>query len=345
MGDKSKIEWTEASWNPLAGCSRVSSGCDHCYAIGQAVRIQAMGNTDAYDGTTRKRKSGSHDWSGVIRLLPERLSRALRWKRPRRIFVNSMSDLFHPGVPPEYIDKVFAVMALAKQHTFQVLTKRPERMADYLTNSRVRHNIQDALFADDMYDGVYMNTLPEDRTGARWPLPNVWLGTSVEDQQTANERIPHLLRCPAAVRWLSCEPLLGPVDLRDHFGYCLDCDALLFDHRRDDFSGYHEEPGIHWVVTGGESGPGARPMHPDWVRALRGACLDANVAFFFKQWGAWRPGVGDLSAFTRRERHEFEDGNWMVRAGKKQAGRTLDGRTWDEYPLHETAPKPVGDPA
>lgn len=278
MGDKSKIEWTEASWNPVAGCSRVSSGCDNCYAMHMAKRIQSMGNTTAYDGTTRQGKSGT-DWTGKINLLPDRLDQPLRWTRPRRIFVNSMSDLFHPSVPFEFVDTVFAVMALAQQHTFQILTKRLERMAEYFATGRYSRCVNVMTALDGMMEdyteaeckrygyGEALELLATDG----WPLPNVWLGTSVENQETADERIPHLLRCDAAVRWLSMEPLLGPVDL-DPYPYSWDGRTW-----------------VDWVVAGGESGHGARPMNPQWVESLRDQCVGADVPFFFKQWGAWIP--------------------------------------------------------
>jgi protein gp37 len=234
MGDKTGIEWTDATWNPVTGCNKISPGCKHCYAETMADRLQAMGQRNYANGF-------------VLTLQPHMLDRPLLWKRPRTIFVNSMSDLFHADVPCDYIQRVFEVMRQAYWHRFQVLTKRANRLAKMAP---------DLLFPS-----------------------NVWVGVSVETQKYAF-RIDCLRQVPAAVRFLSLEPLLGPLpelDLR----------------------------GIHWVIVGGESGPGARPMSKEWVTDLRDQCLRAQVPFFFKQWGG---------------------------VNKKAAGRELDGRTWDEFP-------------
>ena len=240
MSSTSTIEWTEATWNPVTGCTKVSSGCAHCYAETFAERFRGVPGHPYEQGFD-------------LKLWHERIELPLRWKRPRSIFVNSMSDLFHTDVPTSFIAEVFDVMRRADWHTFQVLTKRPERAA--------------ALSSE----------LP-------WS-PNVWMGTSVENQRFTN-RIDDLRATGAAVKFLSCEPLLGPLRLR------LD--------------------GIDWVIVGGESGAGARPMRADWARAIREQCAAADVAFFFKQWGAHN-----------------EQG---VRVGKKRSGRLLDGQTWDAMP-------------
>ena len=274
MSDKTGIEWTDATWNPVVGCSNVSPACKNCYAARQAARLARMGGKVAakYAGLTQDSKSGPV-WNGTVRLIEPALETPIRWKRPRRIFVNSMSDLFHPSLTDEDIDRVFAVMALCPRHTFQVLTKRPERML------------------------AYMEQLSLEISGPAWPLRNVWLGVTVENQRRADERLPVLLATPAAKRFVSCEPLLGPVDL---------CG------------------GVDWVIAGGESGPNARPSHPDWFRSLRDWCDITDTPFHFKQWGEWRPGV-------RRDRpqsplHRFPDGTLMGRHGKRLAGRDLDGR-------------------
>ncbi|MCR4375466.1 MAG: phage Gp37/Gp68 family protein [Acidobacteria bacterium] len=278
------IEWTDETWNPVVGCSKVSEGCRNCYAIRQAFRNEHM-RQPAYVGLTRKLADNSLNWTGVVRCLPERLTIPLGWRKPRRIFVNSMSDLFHDSVPDAFIAQVFAVMALADRHTFQVLTKRPERMAHLLG--------QDA-FVDLVLDAAepFQALAGHDEDGAfhwpswvieHWPLGNVWLGTSVEDQQAADERIPHLLQTPAAVRFLSCEPLLGSVYLSP--------DWMM---------------GLDQLICGGESGPKARPMHPSWARSLRAQCAAARVPFFFKQWGGVHPG-GDAK-LDGREWHEFPEG-------------------------------------
>ena len=286
MGDNSRIEWTDATWNPVRGCTKVSAGCDNCYAMRQAHRFSGPGQP--YEGLTRE-INGRGQWNGKITLVPELLDQPLSWQTPRRIFVTSMSDLFHPGVPDDFIDQVFAVMALAQQHTFQVLTKRPQRMRHYLTTIDVQDRIEVEAF--DMLDVRSGRDAAEDRdlAGPPWPLPNVWLGVSVENQATADERVPLLLDTPAAVRWLSCEPLLGQVDLFNG-----DPDPRLGHHHKgvsalgewwepgDDPTGPPRR-GVDWVVVGGESGPGARPMHPDWARSLRDQCVAAGVPFFMKQ--------------------------------------------------------------
>lgn len=257
MGLGTGIEWTEATWNPVTGCDRVSAGCDNCYALALAKRLKAMGNP-------RYQADGRDDTSGPgfgVTLHPDIIDLPRTWRRPRVIFVNSMSDLFHPRVPDEFIADVFAAMADCPQHTFQVLTKRPKRMA--------------ALVPEIQPD----------------PLPNVWLGTSVEAEQTM-WRIDALRRTPAAVRFLSAEPLLGPLP-----------DLDLTD--------------INWVITGGESGHRARPVEPDWVAGIRDACVAAGVAFFHKQWGGRTPKAGgreldgrtwDELPTTQRSTQESEPG-------------------------------------
>ncbi len=234
MGDKSGIEWTDATWNPVTGCTAISAGCDHCYAETLALRLQKMGVEKYRNGFT-------------VTLHASALEQPLRWKTPRRVFVNSMSDLFHAQVPKDFVVKIWDVMRSCSQHTFQVLTKRPERMARFTAD----------------------NPAP----------PNVWLGTSVEDGRV-QQRIDRLRECHADVRFLSCEPLIGPLPELDLTG-------------------------IHWVIVGGESGVGFRPIDPAWVRDIRDQCLDTGVAFFFKQYGGRTPKAG---------------------------GRELDGRIWDEFP-------------
>jgi len=311
MADKSKIEWTDATWNPVTGCTKVSAGCKFCYA-----------ERDFH------RPYPSRAFSDV-QTHPERLLQPLRWRRPRRIFVDSMSDLFHEAIPTEFILKVFEVMAFSKRHTFQVLTKRAERMKHLL---------------------VYGETMKCDsaehhRLLCTMPLPNVWLGVSVENQQAADERIPLLLQTPAAVRFVSYEPALGPVDLRNLRGNTLDAlsgrdfECLVTD----------ETPPSDWVIAGGESGPNARPSHPDWFRSVRDQCQSAGVPFFFKQWGEWGPDPNNpdlLEPATEEGRTirtvYFQQpptpGNLVgeviasFRFGRKRAGRLLDGREWKEFP-------------
>jgi protein gp37 len=248
VADKSSIEWTEATWNPVTGCDRVSVGCDHCYALSLAKRLKAMG-AEKYQNDGNPKTSGP---GFGVTIHPAALDQPRRWRNPRVVFVNSMSDLFHAKVPIGFVRDVFDVMRETPQHTYQVLTKRSLRL------SRVAEKLD-------------------------WP-DNVWMGVSVENAE-ALERINHLREVPAAVRFLSCEPLLGPLD-----GINLD--------------------GIGWVIAGGESGPNYRPMELSWARGIRDACSDAEVPFFFKQWGGRTP---------------------------KALGRELDGQIWDEMPTADSA--------
>ncbi|MAU46139.1 MAG: hypothetical protein CMP09_15240 [Yangia sp.] len=325
----SKIEWTEATWNPIAGCSVVSPGCTNCYAMRQAHRLASNPATPHYAGTTQMSRGGPV-WTGKIGVAPDKvLTAPLRRRKPTTYFVNSMSDLFHEAVLDEVIDRVFAVMALRPQHRFQILTKRPDRMRGYVsslhamavTEGRVETAAEDMIEAMG-YDGGGASSRVFE--AVHDGLTNVWLGVSVEDQRRADERIPHLQAMPAAVRFLSCEPLVGPVNL-EHF-----------------------LSGIDWVIVGGESGPGARPMHPDWARTIRDQCKAAGVPFFFKQWGAWKPTraatPSDL-VDARRSLILSPDGRqssglmpyppeaWVVEnIGKRAAGRILDERLWSEAP-------------
>lgn len=261
MADTS-IEWTDKVWNPTRGCSLISPGCTNCYAMRMAHRFSGKGQP--YEGLTRLGANGPI-WTGEVRPAPGMLEAPLEWRKPAKVFVDSMSDLFHDAVTDEHIDRVFGVMGLSEDmgrgHVFQILTKRAERMRDYL-RSRA-------------YKAWNSRRLGQEA----FPPRNVWLGVSVEDVKR-KDRIVLLRQTPAVVRFLSLEPLLedlGEIDLA----------------------------GIHWVIVGGESGPHARPVHPQWVRALRDQCVASGVSFFFKQWGGVR---------------------------KKDAGRTLDGREWSEIP-------------
>ncbi|MEU9523267.1 phage Gp37/Gp68 family protein [Streptomyces rubiginosohelvolus] len=249
MSDRSSIEWTEATWNPTTGCDRVSDGCDNCYALTLAKRLKAMGSAK-YQNDGDPRTSGP---GFGLTVHPDALRVPLGWKAPRTVFVNSMSDLFHARVPLDYVEQVFDVIAQTPQHTYQVLTKRARRL----------RQVADRL---------------------EWPA-NLWMGVSVESAKEL-PRVEDLRQVPAAVRFLSCEPLLGPLDGLDLTG-------------------------IHWVIAGGESGPRFRPMEQEWVTGIRDACLQADVAFFFKQWGGRTP---------------------------KASGRHLQGRTWDQMPMPEPVP-------
>lgn len=355
MGSTTKIEWTDATWNPILGCSRVSEGCRNCYAERLASRFK----TGPYEGLAQI-VNGQPQWTGRINKT-KKLLEPLKWKpvldyvedggdqgadinhyRPRRIFVNSMSDLFHENVTPAQIAKVFAVMALSDGHIFQILTKRPVQMHGLLTLKAFRLLVADWI--DDLAEKIWcaMGTWSDlVRVGNNWPLPNVWLGVSAENQATADERIPLLLQTPAAKRFVSCEPLLGPVSLRwknsTDFGTpcprhkfpvpCADGTVIT-----DEYDGLRE---LDWVICGGESGPGARPMHPDWARSLRDQCRAAGVPFFFKQWGEWWP--NDQGYFRGSPESGYqcaydEPGQEFTRLGKKSAGALLDGREWKEFP-------------
>ncbi|OYZ15612.1 MAG: hypothetical protein B7Y35_05970 [Sphingomonadales bacterium 28-64-96] len=329
MSDNTKIEWADATVNYLNGCSVISAGCTNCYAMRLAGT--RMKNDPTRAGLTIETKAGPV-WNGQVRANEKHLLQPLAWKRRRRIFWNAHGDLFHEAVPDAWIDRQFAVMALTPQHTHMVLTKRPERMRAYMTGlgSNVSDGLRLAWRKNAIADAAFDLRGSSGPNGERryppqhwpeWPLPNVWLGTSVEDQRAADERIPHLLATPAAVRFLSCEPLLGPVDLWMQPGSTI---------------------GLHWVIAGGESGPGARPMHPDWARYLRDQCAAAGVAFHFKQWGEWAPsddrnGLTPTHWLDRLGRlynaaDPAAEGRGMVRPGKARAGRLLDGRTHDEFP-------------
>lgn len=319
MAHNTEISWTDTTWNPLAGCTWASPGCDHCYAAVMARRLEAMARADIaavrdpgrkqkYIGITNKNSAGRIMFNGKVKLDEAALDEPLNWAKPRRVFVNSMSDLFHKDVPESFIGKVWSTMLSTPQHTYQVLTKRPERMATV-----VRRLVEEG-----------------ERKGLRAP-DNIWCGTSVENQEQADARIPHLLNVPVKIRFLSCEPLLGPLDLSHVANMGRDAYGLA-------------DGVIHWVICGGESGPGARPMHPEWARGLRDQCAAASVAFHFKQWGEyqgidyaadgthWRTASGDNTPLDCRPAMRWDDGHGVVRLGKHAAGRLLDGRTWDEFP-------------
>lgn len=268
MSDNSAIEWTDATWNVVTGCTEVSPGCDHCYAKTFAERWRGV--------------PGHHFEHGFdVQLRPERLQAPLRWRKPRRVFVNSMADLFHVDVPDAFVGEVFEVMDAAYTHAFQVLTKRPERMRRFVPRW------YETTFHRGICDGSRDNDA----------LPNVWLGVSIESADYA-WRADMLRETPAAVRFLSLEPLLGHIPA-----------VILRD--------------MDWVIVGGESGPGARPMNPQWARDVRDDCQAMGIPFFFKQWGEWAPRSMTGTPGTNMA---------MERVGKKAAGRELDGRTWDEFP-------------
>lgn len=393
MSARSPIEWTDDTWNPTAGCSVHSPGCTNCYAMKRvAPRLAANPATPHYAGTVRPSKAGPV-FTGVVNLAGDAvLTKPLRWKKPRMIFVNSTSDLFHENVPDAWIDRVFAVMALAPQHTFQVLTKRAERMREYMTGlagSDVvkRCERQGRLMAAARLSAplpapftvqIVTPILHEGAPGqmlidhfrmrhicdnARaWPLPNVWLGVSAEDQTRADERIPHLLATPAAVRFVSAEPLLGPIDLSPWLFIVTHEDETIIEAGKGEIPvPFHDpattdpadiaSPRLDQIIVGGESGKDARPMHPAWVRSIRDQCAAAQVPFFFKQWGEWTVtySAGKDGAThwimpdgTRRPIVNGED--WppdalpIARVGKKRAGRLLDGVEHNGMPAIREVP-------
>jgi len=298
---KTLIEWTDASWNPIVGCTEVSPGCANCYAARLAA--SRLAHVPAYKGLAVIQPEGSLRgqrnirWTGKVRWLRERRDEPKRWKKARRIFVCDMGDLFHEDVKDEWIEHVMTVFMDCKRHTFQVLTKRPERMFAWFSKEWKIHG--------------------------HWakPLPNVWLGVSVENQAMADKRIPLLLQTPAAVRFISAEPLLGPVDFGEPIRqWCR-------DHQIE------ERTSLDWIIAGGESGPHARPMHPDWARQIRDWCQQRGVRFFFKQWGEWSTTYGKDRPRTHLPCPPLTNTfTGMSKIGKKKAGRLLDGREWNEFP-------------
>ncbi|WP_321385697.1 phage Gp37/Gp68 family protein [Rhizobium sp.] len=436
MADKTKIEWTDATWNPITGCSIVSPGCKNCYAMKLAGT--RMKHHASRAGLTNPSKSGPV-WNGQVRFNEQWLLQPLQqWKKPRMIFVCAHSDLFAEGVKDEWLDQIFAVMALAPHHTFQVLTKRPERMRDYLTRGRWRPVLDFGQDERPSYwiaeaAGKLWSRLPSKnitvpnhvrtfgqeahfqrsiKSESLWPLPNVWLGVSVEDQRRADERIPILLDTPAAIRWISAEPLLGPVDISRWTASanvtCKACQKQFWLHEADPCQ--HQETGdgwtlacpqcsacvckpawteadartmdmqppehwidrkvgrfskvhptievrsmIDWVVSGGESGLNARPMHPDWARSLRDQCAAAGVPFLFKQWGAHLGGMAEdhgdgvffnAASSSKHDRwlKKSENFDWFdgldanangpmwLKVKKSEAGRLLDGVEHNSFP-------------
>jgi protein gp37 len=381
MADKSAIEWTDATWNPVRGCSRITTGCggpNHeggCYAEKIAARFSDPGQP--FHGFAERTPHGGR-WTGKLALIEDQLTLPLRWKKPRKIFVNSMSDLFHENLSDADIDRVFAVMALCPQHTFQVLTKRAERMLDYCTDHDdglghigTVNRVWD--IADTMMQAL---ELPDDHPCQRytqlakhevpWPLPNVWLGVSAERQEEAWERVPHLLQTPAAVRFVSAEPLLGPINFAKLGDATMTLNAFNGSALHLLGMRYKTLGGLDWIIVGGESGPRARPMHPQWSRDIRDQCAEAGVPFFFKQWGEWLPwhhfvtsGIedGDPADATRFPTMQWSEDGWsdeghpswidsadgsiddmqcVGRVGKKAAGRLLDGREHNEFPVTES---------
>jgi len=347
MAEGTLIEWARhpatglgATWNIVTGCSVVSPGCTNCYAMRLAgTRLRSH---PSRQGLTVATKAGPV-WNGETRFNEEWLIQPLGWKKPHGIFVAAHGDLFAEDVTDDQLDRIFAVMALTPQHIYFVLTKRPERMREYLkTQNRWIDIAKQVMEITKQIVRCKVEFVYRDSDiGNRLPLPNVWLGVSVEDQSRANARVPILLDTPAAIRFISAEPLLGPIDLTNlddglKDGVRLSFDALtgLAYDGHETISGIfgQPDPKLDWVIAGGESGP--RAMHPDWAISLRDQCADADVAFFFKQWGSWLPVTHDNGqiSYGRHQRHEFQDGLHAYKVSKREAGRELLGRTHDEYP-------------
>ena len=400
MTGKTKIEWTDDTWNPIVGCSIVSKGCTNCYAMGQAARVDACQLGKGHYAGLTKRVKGKAVWTGKVAQAPEKARLApLRATKPRLYFVNSMGDPFDSAVPDAWVDEMFAVMALSPHHTFQVLTKRPDRMREYLGGpfkgdgvcARIAEHISKfdetpGLLRPNLYNprvytkspiGPMKDGVPEFgyryfMTPGRWPLPNVWLGTSIEDQVSADQRIPDLLATPAALRFISAEPLLGPVDLESSWhgesalysecwgdcGWCENGHPKLENCRKLTNPDEGGITGLDWVIAGGESGPNARPCHPDWIRALRDQCAAADVPYFFKQWGEWALGSQPSKSGERRcvyndgrsvpdtmdavsdedlkGRHKSFAATVMTKTGKKKSGHLLDGVEHRAFPQTTT---------
>jgi protein gp37 len=318
MAGKSNIEWTGHTWNPFAGCAVLSPGCTNCYAMKMAARLDAMGQP-LYKGLTKPSKAGPV-WRGTVRANPEALLAPLKRKKPTTYFVNSMSDLFYENFPDELIDQVFAVMALCPQHTFQVLTKRAEWMRTYLSRDETRGRIAAARLVNLLRGAGAGN--PDEVMP--WPLPNVWLGVSTERQQEANERIPHLLQTPAAVRFISAEPLLGPIDLRnialpdDRCDRRIDALTALVTRTMIGVSKeeWYADANLDWVIVGGESGPNARPFDVKWADSIVEECEEAQVACFVKQLGA--SPISDGYPLELHDRKGGDPGEWPDRLAVRQ---------------------------
>jgi protein gp37 len=353
MAETTNIEWTDATWNPVRArnlntgktgwhCVHVSDGCKNCYA---EKRNRWIGTGLAY-------KPG-HEKDIELYLDEKALTAPLHWTRPRMIFPGSMTDLFAGFVRDEWLDRIFAVMALTPQHTYQLLTKRPERARDYMTSRAEIAELpgrRGAVISRvvDILEASRVTDLPRHLSPFPWPLRNVWLGVSAENQQTADARIPILLDTPAAVRWLSAEPLIGEINLNRVPGGSFRQSTTVFGAMTN--QGWHQT-GLNWVVAGGESQPGSRPAHPDWFRKIRDQCAAAGVPFLFKQWGDWRPPFERTSRVTEVSGSEIAHTAWpdgtiahgsakehggaglmLARVGKRAAGRLLDGVLHDGYP-------------
>lgn len=330
---RTTIEWATDVWNPVRGCSRVSEGCRHCYAERMAARgLPSMNSPTTGDAFAIMRNGDPH-WTGKVELIESKLEEPLHWRKPRRVFVNSMSDLYHESLPDRARDRIHAVMALCPQHDFLVLTKRSREMREYFTMRRREIKIQEAVElrvgVGDGAEELLEQVLDRDW---RWPFQNLWLGVSCENPATAKERISVLFETPAAARWVSLEPLLAGIDLGDYLGHHLGCDGETYPCSICGSKGR-----LDWVVDGGETGPGARPTPPEHFRANRDACVAAGVPYFHKQNGGWAPTFKNDTSHGRYPKFvdaPVGDGTHhrVFRVGKKTAGRLLDGQIWEQFP-------------
>jgi protein gp37 len=355
MADHSKIEWTDATWNPVTGCSIVSPGCTNCYAMRLAgTRLK---HHPSRAGLTRDSKAGPV-WTGEVRTNWDWIDQPLRWTKPRKIFVCAHGDLFHEGVPDEDVAQIYGVMIAAhhlRGHIFQVLTKRPSRARELLTSEMFWDQAMAGASGEIMDRTDPLNRRSDDARAtcgtydSHNPPPGIWLGVSAEDQARANERVPALLATPADVRFVSAEPLLGPIDFnripmpQDEGRECSALDGHEIAGMVGNCVGYI--PPLDWIIVGGEAGRGARPMHPEWARQIRDQCSSAGTGFFFKQWGEWKDGsdfAPDYQVVTTDGRvieADLESLRWadrehsitglhptaMRKVGKKRSGRLLDG--------------------
>lgn len=313
MGEH-KIQWLNLpgykgeTWNPIIGCSKVSEGCANCYAEKMAIRLAHMPNAYEYSNVVRSNPS---EWNGKTQLIKTKLTKPAHWKKPRVVFVCSMGDLFHESIPFEEINAVFSVMADNDQHIYIVLTKRPLQMIRFYKWKANQH-------------------------GVTWqPSSNVWMGITAENQEQAEIRIPYLLSVNAAIRFVSIEPILGAIDLNTVYNHRL-VHMDVLNGKRYSSENSDDGPRLDWVIVGGESGHNARPARPDWMRSIKDQCLKAQVPFFFKQWGEWKPqGTINNYSFLNAKKERQAGNDVMVRTGKKYSGNQLDGVTYEQYPKVE----------
>lgn len=315
-----KISWLNMpgykpeTWNPIIGCNKISPGCDNCWAEKMAIRQAHMSGAREYSNVVRSNPS---KWNGKTQFVESALHKPLYWKNPRMIFVCDMGDLFHETVKYEWFKKVMNIIEMSPEHIFIILTKRPERAAEFLATYRDRSLILISVNGKKI----------------TWPFSNLWVGASTENQEQFNKRVPLLLKVPAAKRFVSIEPMLGPIDFYDPIINGEHYHTLKGFGDISGSRGYGGGPALDWIIVGGESGPKARPIHPDWVRSVRDQCAGAGTPFFFKQWGEWLPlrygGQGSTEFNWCEKKLPYQ---WMCKVGCKAAGDLLDGKQHHEWP-------------